>query len=182
MSHDGEAELRRADARLAARAELKQAFGWAVLGGAILVASLRMDRLDSQGINPYTVPGLLPALLGLVMLLLAGLLALRSWQRGALQANMAIAPAFDAANARRVALVLALCLSFGVLLVGHGLPFWAAAALFVSLAILSLQAPLRRAASHRLGLRDIVIALVIGLGAGGAITLVFQQIFLVRLP
>lgn len=182
MSHDGEADLARADARLAARAELRQSLGWAVLGAAILVAALRMDRLESQGINPYTVPGLLPALLGIVMLLLAGLLALRSWRRGALQADPTIAPAFDAAHARRVALVIALCLTFGVVLVGHGVPFWAAAALFVSVAIVSLQTPLRRAAGRRLGLRDVAIAVAVGLGAGGAITLVFQQVFLVRLP
>jgi hypothetical protein len=153
-----------------------------VLGVAILIVSLRMDRLQSQGINPYTVPGLLPGLLGIVMLLLAGLLALRSWQRGALAADPARAPAFDKVAARRVALVLALCLIFGIALVGHGLPFWAAAALFVGVAIVSLQQPLRRAVGRRLGLRDVAIAIVIGLGAGAAITLVFQQIFLVRLP
>jgi hypothetical protein len=166
VNHDVEAELSPAAARLAARAELRQSLGWAALGAAILIASLRMDRLESQGIDPHTVPGLLPGLLGIVMLLLAGLLALRSWRRGALAADLSQAPAFDAA----------------VVLVGHGLPFWAAAALFVSVAIMSLQAPLRRAASRRLGLRDIAIAIVIGLAAGGAITLVFQQIFLVRLP
>jgi hypothetical protein len=182
VDHDADATLSPADARLAARAELRQALGWAVLGAAILIASLRMDRLESQDINPYTVPGLLPALLGLVMLLLAGLLALRSWRRGALAADLSKAAAFDAATARRVALVLALCLSFGVVLVGHGLPFWLAAALFVSIAIVSLQQPLRRAAGRGLGLRDVVVAAVIGLGAGGAITLVFQQLFLVRLP
>ena len=182
MNHDDEAELSPAAARLAARAELRQSLGWAALGAAILIASLRMDRLESQNIDPHTVPGLLPGLLGIVMLLLAGLLALRSWRRGALAADLSRAAAFDAATARRVALVLALCLVFGVVLVGHGLPFWAAAALFVSVAIVSLQAPLRVAAGRRLGLRDVALAIVIGLGAGGAITLVFQQIFLVRLP
>jgi hypothetical protein len=141
-----------------------------------------MDRLESQDINRYTVPGLLPALLGIVMLLLAGLLALRSWRRGALARDAGEAPPFDAANARRIALVLVLCLVFGVVLVGHGLPFWAAAAIFVSVAIVSLQQPLRRAAGRRLGLRDVALAVAIGLGAGGAITLVFQQVFLVRLP
>jgi hypothetical protein len=182
VSHDAETELAPADARLAARAELRQSLGWAVLGGAVLIASLRMDRLESQSINPYTVPGLLPGLLGIVMLLLAGLLALRSWRRGALQADPQLAPPLDAANARRIALVLVLCLLFGVVLVGHGLPFWAGAASFVSVAIMSLQMPLRRAAGRKLGLRDVAVAITVGLGAGGAITLVFQQIFLVRLP
>ena len=44
-----------------------------------------MDRLERQNINPYTVPGLLPGLLGIAMILLGGVLALRSWRRGALE-------------------------------------------------------------------------------------------------
>ena len=53
-----------------------------VFGIAVLALSWRMDRLEAQNINPYTVPGLLPGLLGLVTILLGGLMALRSWRRG----------------------------------------------------------------------------------------------------
>lgn len=167
--------------RVLARSELHQSFGWIALGLAVLVGSWRMDRLESQNINPYTVPGLLPGLLGIAMMLLGGLLALRSWRRGASCASHA-AFAFDAASAKRVALVVGLCVAFGAGLVGHGLPFWLAAAIFVTVAIVSLQWPQRVAAGARPGLREFAIAAVIGLCAGGAITLVFQQIFLVRLP
>jgi hypothetical protein len=178
---DSDAPLDADAQRRVARSELIQAGGWIALGVAVLIGSLRMDRLESQNINPYTVPGLLPALLGIVMMLLGTLLALRSWRRGALEAEHA-AFEFDPASARRVALVLALCVIFGVVLVGHGLPFWCAAAIFVSTAIVTLQQPQRRADGRRLGVRDVLVAVVIGLGAGGAITLVFQQVFLVRLP
>jgi hypothetical protein len=176
-----EAETADADPRATARRELVQAAGWFVFGLAVLIASLRMDRLESQHINPYTVPGLLPALLGIAMMLLATLLALRSWRRGALAAGPS-RRRIDPAVAGRVALVLGLCVGFGVFLVGHGLPFWLAAAIFVSVAIVVLQAPQRAAVGRRLSVRDVIVAIVIGLGAGGAITLVFQQIFLVRLP
>jgi len=176
-----EGESHEGDPRAGARAELVQAGGWFVLGLAVLIASLRMDRLASQNINPYTVPGLLPALLGIAMMLLATLLGLRSWRRGALAAGSS-RRAVDLAVVRRVALVLGLCVVFGVVLVGHGLPFWLAAAIFFSVAIIVLQAPQRAAAGRGLTMRDVVVAIVIGAGAGGAITLVFQQIFLVRLP
>src|SRR5450432_4508807 len=141
------------------------------LGLAVFVASWRMDRLESQNINPYTVPGLLPGLLGTAMMLLGALLALRSWRRGALTAGRG-SFGFDAATARRVALVVGLCVTFGVVLVGHGLPFWLAAATFVSVTIVLLQRPQRIAARERLGLRKVVVAAIIGLGAGGIITLV----------
>ena len=115
------------------------------------------------------------------MILLGSLLALRSWRRGGLQARRA-AFQLDTPEHRRIALVLGLCVVFGVVLVGHGLPFWLAAAIFVSVAIVSLQLPQRRAAGERIGVRTIAVAIVIGLCAGGAITFVFQQLFLVRLP
>jgi hypothetical protein len=181
VQHDADAPADERDPHAIARSELLQAGGWITLGGAVLIASLRMDRLESQHINPYTVPGLLPGLLGIAMMLLGTLLALRSWRRGALAGTIA-ASSFDAAMARRVALIVALCVTFGVVLVGHGLPFWLAAALFVSVTIVLLQRPQRIAAGERLGLRKLVVAAIIGLGAGEIITLVFQQVFLVRLP
>ena len=146
----------------------------------MLIGSLRMDRLASQNINPYTVPGLLPGLLGIAMMLLGSLLALRSWRRGALASQHRFA--LDAAAARRIALIVGLCVTFGAVLVGHGLPFWLAAAIFVSVAIVLLQRPQRLATGETLGMRRLLTALVIGLGAGGVITLIFQQVFLVRLP
>jgi len=181
MQHDADAPADERDPHTVARSELMQSGGWIALGGAVLIASLRMDRLESQHINPYTVPGLLPGLLGIAMMLLGTLLALRSWRRGALR-DTAAAASFNAAMARRVALIVGLCVTFGGVLVGHGLPFWLAAALFVSVTIVLLQRPQRIAAGEQLGLRTVVVAAIIGLGAGGIITLVFQQVFLVRLP
>src|SRR6478735_4621643 len=122
-----------------ARADLHDAVGWIALGMAVLVGSLTMDRLENQNINPYTVPGLLPALLGIGMLLLGVTLALRSWRRGAF--TEALAPVTPEARALRlrVAVILGLCLGYGVGLVGHGLPYWVASSVFVTTAILVLQ-------------------------------------------
>jgi hypothetical protein len=85
-----------------------------------------------------------------------------------------------ASELRRFAIITALCVVFGVGLVGHGLPFWAAASLYVATTSATLQYPQRKAAGQVA--RGIVVAIVIGLCAGWAITLVFQDIFLVRLP
>ena len=86
-----------------------------------------MDRLENQDINPYTIPGLLPGLLGIVMTILGALLAARSW-RPHLFASAAHGVPVNRAEQKRILLVLGLCLAFGVGLVGHGLPFWLAAA------------------------------------------------------
>ncbi|VTU24717.1 tripartite tricarboxylate transporter TctB family protein [Variovorax sp. PBL-E5] len=161
--------------------DLIAAFAWMVFGIAVLIASLRMDRLEKQDINPYTIPGLLPGLLGIVTILLGFLLALRSWRRRVAHPEQVMVRA-SVAEKKRVLLVLALCLVFGIGLVGHGLPFWAAAWIFVTVAILSLQHSQRKAAGQGLTLRTVAKALAIGLGAGLMITLVFQELFLVHLP
>ncbi len=161
------------------RSDFLSAIGWMALGIAILIGSITMDRLENQDLNPYTIPGLLPGLLGIAMTILGALLAARSWRPGLLAVSGARA---SRAEPKRLLLVLGLCLAFGVGLVGHGLPFWLAAAIFVTVAILSLQYQQRQSAGTKLSLRMFVTAAVIGLGAGAAITLVFQEFFLVRLP
>jgi Tripartite tricarboxylate transporter TctB family len=163
------------------RGDFLSAIGWMGLGIAILIGSVTMDRLEKQGINPYTIPGLLPGLLGIAMTILGALLAARSWRPHSLTSTANRVPA-DRAERKRLLLVLGLCLSFGVVLVGHGLPFWLAAAIFVSTAILSLQYQQRKSSGQKLSARMVVTAVAIGLGAGIIITIVFQEIFLVRLP
>ena len=164
----------------ALRSDFLSAFGWMALGIAILIGSVMMDRLEKQSINPYTIPGLLPGLLGIAMAILGALLAARSWRRHLL-ASAGKAPV-NRAEQMRILLVLGLCLTFGVVLVGHGLPFWFAAAIFVTTAILSLQYQQRKSTGQELTVRRFFTTAAIGLGAGIAITIVFQEIFLVRLP
>jgi hypothetical protein len=164
------------------RSDFFAALGWMALGGAILIGSWTMDRLKNQDVNPYTVPGLLPGLLGIAMMLLGSWLLLRSWRQGALRRPAAPDSSGSSISVRQLGLAIGLCVTFDVVMVGHGLPFWLAAAAFVSVAILTLQHSQRKAAGRRLSARAVSSAVAIGLGAGLAITEVFQQIFLVRLP
>jgi hypothetical protein len=167
--------------RAGLRSDFLSAIGWIGLGVAILIGSVTMDRLEKQGINPYTIPGLLPGLLGVAMTILGALLAARSWRPHLFSSTADAAPA-DRGERKRLLLVLGLCLGFGIGLVGHGLPFWLAAAIFVTTAILCLQYQNRKSAGEKTSLRMLLRTAAIGLGAGLIITLVFQEIFLVRLP
>src|SRR4030088_3464113 len=133
----------------ALRSDFLSALGWMALGIAILIGSVMMDRLEKQGINPYTIPGLLPGLLGIAMTILGALLAARSWRPGLLAPAVTGSASTHRAERRRLVLVLGLCLTFGVVLVGHGLPFWLAAAIFVTVAIVSLQARQRKTAGQK---------------------------------
>ncbi len=155
------------------RADLADAMGWTGLGVAVLVGSWIMDRLENQDVPPFAAPGLLPGLLGIVLLLMGALLAVRSLRR--FGSGPAVGDGLLGPAPGRALGVIGLCVLFGGGLVGHGLPFWAAAALFVTVAILFLRpGPLRP--------RAMAFAATIGVGAGVGITLMFQQLFLVRLP
>src|SRR6188768_3057092 len=162
--------------RMPPRSDLADAIGWLVLGAAVLIGSIMMDRLEAQHINPYTVPGLLPGLLGIVMILLGGLLALRSWRRGG---RFVRGPQFaiSGESARRLALVIGLIVAYTVVLLGRGLPFWLGATIYVTASIVLLQAPQRAAEARRLSAREVVVALAIGLASGWIITWVFQDAF-----
>jgi hypothetical protein len=174
-SHDREAVV-------SPRTDFLSAIGWTALGGAILIGSVSMDRLEDQDINPYTIPGLLPGLLGIAMIILGALLAVRSWRAHAFRATEPVDTSMGQSGRKRLALVLALCLAFGVGLVGHGLPFWLAVFIFVTASILALQYQQQRAIDSFAWLRQFAVAAAIGLGAGVVITVIFQDIFLVRLP
>lgn len=170
------------DERQPPRSDFRDALGWMLLGGATLVASLRMDRLEAQNINPVTVPGLLPGLLGLVMFALGVILGLRSWRRGMLAQRDEPPTQHQREERRRIWVVMALCLGYAVVLVGHGLPFWLASSIYVTGSILVLQRlhpdPQQRSLTPRAWAK----AVAIGVLSSVITHLVFQELFLVRLP
>ena len=170
------------DDRQPARADLRDGLCWAVLGAAILIGSLRMDRLEAQHINPYTVPGLLPGLLGLAMLVLGAVLALRSWRRGAFAQPAEATTALQREERLRYWVVIALCVGYCVVLVGHGIPFWLASAIYVTGSILILKRLSRDEQERRPGAMAWAKALAIGVGSSVVTQLVFQELFLVRMP
>jgi uncharacterized membrane protein YfcA len=164
------------------KSDLRDAIGWIALGVAILVGSLMMDRLERQNINPYTIPGLLPGLLGLLMIVLGGILLLRSWRRGAFRLPEPARTIDEREQWRRIWVVVALCLGYAVVLVGHGIPFWLASSLYVTVSILILQRISRDPEERRFTPKTWVKAIVIGFATGVITAVVFEQLFLVRMP
>jgi sensor domain CHASE-containing protein len=164
------------------RGDFFGALGWAGLGVAVLTGSLMMDRLERQNINPYTVPGLLPALLGIAMIVLGSVLALRSWRRGALRMVRAPITLDQRDERRRIWIVMALCVGYGALLIGHGLPFWLASTIYITVSILIVRRLSRDPEQRRLSVNAVVKAIVIGVCASLITQWVFQDLFLVRLP
>jgi hypothetical protein len=157
----------------ALRSDLRGGFGWAVFGLAIVIESLRMERFTSMGGTLYTMPGLVPGIFGTLLILLGGSLAFRSWRR--LRETGGRGPAIDPLLNRRIVTMLALTLVYAIGLIGHA-PFWLATFLFVA-AFTWAFTPDDAGARKR-----VVASLVSGVLTTVVIVLVFEQIFLVRLP
>jgi hypothetical protein len=165
------------DERPSARADALTGAIWLAIAAAIVAGSWQMDRLERQGVQWFAAPGLVPGILGVLIagaaLLIVGRSVLRL-ARG--DATGALPPQASG----RTALTLALCLGFAVGLVGHGVPFGVAAALYLFAHIFLLQLPERRAKGELA--RGALVALGIAIGVAAAVTFVFQSLFLVRLP
>lgn len=159
------------------RSDLVSGGIWMAIGIAIAIGSWRMDRLENQGVPGFAAPGLVPGILGVLIAVSALLIVVRSVGRGALAGT---APGDTRLKPGQAALTLLLCLGFAAGLVGHGLPFMAAAAIYLFLHIFLLQYP-ERAAAGTLK-RGAISAAAIALAAAGLISFVFQHLFLVRLP
>lgn len=162
------------------RTDLYTALVTIVCGAAITVGAWTMDRLEHLHINKYEAPGLVPGLLGAAMLVLGLVLAMRSLRRGAL-AGQAVTPAREPGNQRHMPAVFGLTLLYALVLVGHGIPFWLATFAFVSAFIFLFDAE-RQAELGRARQQQFVRAVIYGLCTSAIVTLVFEHVFLVRLP
>ena len=145
-----------------------------------------MDRLANLGVKPFSAPGLLPGALGIFIIVLGVAMlvravcagALRGALRGALKSRSAASR--SAIDWRRVLPPTVMCVGYAAVLVGHGLPFWLASWIFVTAMIGTLQFHERR---ERGELRRLaLVALAVGAGAGIVVSLIFQELFLIRLP
>jgi putative tricarboxylic transport membrane protein len=169
---------------VAPRTDLRTAFFWIALGAVIVFGSWRMDRFEQQGAELYTAPGLWPAAIGLSIVLLGGVLAWRSVRR-AREAGWNAVDADDATlvPASRFAVATAMFFAYALLLVGRGLPFWLGTALFVAAFVFVFRRADRMSGdttgTHR---SDAILAITCGVATAVIVTLVFEQLFYVRLP
>ena len=144
-----------------------------VLSPGIVVESWRMPRLAHLGVHPMSAPGLTPGLLGLVLLALALALLLRSLRQR--QVATGAAEEAEPGALSRTLVTLGLCLAYALGLVGR-VPFWLATGLFVLAFVGWFGFERARPA------RSLTVAAVMAVATSAAVTLLFQRVFLVRLP
>ena len=161
------------------RADLITAIVLVLLGLAVVYFSWTMDRLEMRRINPATIPGLVPLILGIALTACGGLLAWRSWRLDGPGSGAALIRALVSWPALRVIAVLGLALVFTLVLMGR-MPFALAAGIFIFTFIVLFETVL--ADEPKSLVSTLLWALGIAAAGGGGIWYVFERIFLVRLP
>lgn len=156
-----------------AKADRLTAIVLLVLGLAMLAGGWNMDRLEIRQIHPASIPGLLPMGLGALMAICAVMLWFQARAGGADET------AFAGASWPRLLITAALCGVYALILIGW-LPYTLATGIFVFAFFLVFAWPpqpdfqnLRRVA---------ILALVLAVCVAFAAALLFQEVFLVRLP
>ena len=157
------------------RGDLLGAGVFAAAGTAILVASLRMDRLTDRGIEVWSAPGLTPGVVGALMIVLSLVLGTQALRAPA-QADESDAPG----AMRRTGLALLLCVLFAGITLGHGTPFVVEGAVFIFV-FTTLFSWAEWRASGRVA-RGLAQTLAVAVGASAFISWLFESVFLVRLP
>jgi Tripartite tricarboxylate transporter TctB family len=150
------------------------------LGLAVVWASLEMPRFEERGADPYTAPGLVPGVLGAIILVLGTVVFVRAAHAGGWRLAWSGAKSSSKdPGVRRLALSVALCLIYAGGLVGT-VPFWLATFVFITAFVILFEWPLATGRTDRL--RRLALAPLLAVAIAAAVSLLFQDVFLVRLP
>jgi hypothetical protein len=165
---------------VSARADFVGGIAWIAFGIAIVGGAWTMDRLERFGATLYTAPGLVPGVIGAAIALLGLVLVIRSVRGGAIAGFAAPwSPTPEGRSAlMRSGIATALSLLYALGMIGR-IPFPIATALFVFAFLMVFDVSDR--APSRLAKRA-AIAAITAIATSAVVSLVFERIFLVRLP
>jgi putative tricarboxylic transport membrane protein len=160
-----------------------------ITGLVLLVFSLtlieeawRMPRLEQLGVHPSSVPGLVPGMLGVILLILGAVLTGRSVRRGGHHLGVTrenTARTFRQPGNLRLIVTLVLCIGYAAFMIGN-MPYWLATGIFTFLFIVLFE--WHPEADRRTRIRGLAFGAVIAVLVAGVVTWVFANLFLVTLP
>lgn len=147
----------------------------AALGLSMTVGGWRMDRLEIRQIHPASIPGLVPMMLGALMVFCAALL----WRDATRNQETAAASILTNGSWARLGLTAFACLFYALVLVGW-LPYMWATALFVFAFATIFAWP--EGGGRPRQIRALAAAALLALATAAGSAYLFSEIFLVRLP
>lgn len=148
---------------------------------SVIVQSYTMDRLEHRSIDPFSAPGVVPGMIGAILLCLALVLFFRSIRHGGylLFGTGKATQTLDQGAVKRVLLTLVLSLIYAVGLLGR-IDYTLATVIYVFsfIVLFEFRTGLPLGSQKRVFLYALLQAVITAV----LITLVFRKLFLVDLP
>lgn len=154
-----------------------------VFSVSVIVQSYTMPRLERRGIDPLSAPGVVPGMVGAVLLCLALILFFRSIRRGGFRIvpgkNDSADHAPHQGAVTRVALTLSISIIYAIGFLGRFNYFLGTALyIFIFICLFEFQSGIPLGKQKKMFL----IAFIQAVTASLLVTLVFENLFLVDLP
>lgn len=164
------------------KADFLTGLGLILLSLFVVFESWRMPRLEHLKVHPLSVPGLVPAFLGMVIFVFAVILVVRSVLAGGHRLGLSLEAArrlLSKPGNQRLPVTAILSIGYAGFLVGT-IPYWLATGLFIFafMVIFEWRPGMRRRDYVRLGLQAGILAVA----TSALVTWAFQSVFLVTLP
>jgi len=148
----------------------------------VIVHSLQMPRFQDLGANPFSVPGIVPGILGTIIFLLSLTVFIRSVRRKGHRLGInrqTLDGVFQDPSMQRMLLTTIICAIYGLVMIGN-MNYYLATFVFVMFFLLLFQyRPSEGLAAHRKLLLSSLVQAILTAGIVGAI---FRYLFLVDLP
>jgi putative tricarboxylic transport membrane protein len=164
------------------KADFLTAIGLFLFSSAIIILSLRMPRYEGLGIETYSVPGIVPGILGGMLLISSIVLLIRSVLRKGYRLGLTTQVTknfLKDESTRNFLITLALCVGYGVFALRR-IPYALATGLFVFFFVLIFEfRPKMDILSQK---RTFLLSFIEALFVSAGVTLVFRYLFLVDLP
>jgi putative tricarboxylic transport membrane protein len=148
----------------------------------VIIESWRMPRLEHLKIHPLSVPGIVPAFIGMVLLLFGTVLVIRSIRREGHHLGFSyegFRRMLSNPGNQRLLLTAILCIGYAGFFIGI-LPYWLATGLFIFVFMIFFE--WERGMNVARQRKCLISAALIAILSSAAITLVFERLFLVALP
>jgi hypothetical protein len=164
------------------RADFITSIGMIAFGIAVLVLSIQMPRFEDQGVNRFSVPGIVPGFLGSIIAVLGLVLFVRSIIRKGYRLGLdgaAVDRFFKAEMTKRFALTILVSVAYGWGLIGR-INYEIATAIYIFAFVVIFDVKWRRGIKTQW--KKILIAAIIAVLVGGIVGTTFRRLFLVNLP
>ncbi len=165
-----------------ARADFVTGIALICLSLYVIIESWRMPRLEHLKVHPLSVPGIVPAFIGMVLLLFGTVLVIRSIRRRGHRIGFSyegFRRMLSKPSNQRLLLTAVLGIGYAGFLIGT-LPYWLATGLFIFVFIILFE--WERGMSVARQRKRLISAALIAILSSAAITVVFERLFLVALP